>query len=239
LIDGVDQCHQQAHRGGCGIGRDHAHAPNHARVLAGRWRRRWVRRCRGRVAHLRPKNASTAEGVPTRRSSRGGINKWTCSLPHETVFCVGGGEGGPSFFTSPVRFVCGAVVPGGASSSSRERCAERSATSLGQLRPSGVRHLEVEVGRAVRLGKVVELLQSPPPAASAALTRALGFPMERWRALRRRPPPSRGAGARERRGAACADLLPDTCSPFPVNGCRSGREPGSLRLPGWAAASSG
>ena len=30
-------------------------------------------------------------------------------------------------------------------------------------------------------------------------------------------------------------LLP----PFPVNGCRSGRESGSLRLPGWAAASSG
>ena len=48
-----------------------------------------------------------------------------------------------------------------------------------------------------------------------------------------------GAGARERRGAACADLLPDTFSPLPVNGCRSGREPGPLQLPGWAAASSG
>ena len=35
------------------------------------------------------KNASTAEGVPARRSSRGGINQWTCSVPHETVFCVG------------------------------------------------------------------------------------------------------------------------------------------------------
>ena len=151
--------HLQAHRGGCGIGRDHAHAPNHARVLAGRWRRRWVRRW-GDAWRTCGQNASTAEGVPARRSSRGGINKWTCSLPHETVFCVGGGEGGPSFFTSPVRFVCGAVVPGGASSSSRERCADLSATSLGQLRPSGVRHLEVEVDHTVRLGKVVELLQA-------------------------------------------------------------------------------
>ena len=41
------------------------------------------------------------------------------------------------------------------------------------------------------------------------------------------------------RGAACADLLPDTFPPLPVNGCRSGREPGSLRLPGWALSSSG
>ena len=39
-------------------------------------------------------------------------------------------------------------------------------------------------------------------------------------------------GAREWRGAACADLLPDTFSPFPVNGCSSGREPASLRLKG-------
>ena len=46
-------------------------------------------------------------------------------------------------------------------------------------------------------------------------------------------------GARERRGAACADLLPDTFPPLPVNGCRSGRKPGPLRLPGWAAASGG
>ena len=61
----------------------------------------------------------------------------------------------------------------------------------------------------------------------------------RWSALRRRPLPSRYTGARERRGAACAHLLPDIYSPFPVNGCRSGREPGPLRLPGWAAASSG
>ena len=35
-------------------------------------------------------------------------------------------------------------------------------------------------------------------------------------------------GARERRGAACADLLPDTFPPLPVNGCRFGREPASL-----------
>ena len=72
LTDGVDQCHQQAHRGGCGIGRDHAHAPNHARVLAGRWRRRWVRRW-GDAWRTCGQNASTAEGVPARRSSRGGI----------------------------------------------------------------------------------------------------------------------------------------------------------------------
>ena len=58
------------------------------------------------------------------------------------------------------------------------------------------------------------------------------------RALRRRPPALPAApGARERRGAACADLLPDTFPPFPVNGCRSGRESGSLRLR--RAASSG
>ena len=44
---------------------------------------------------------------------------------------------------------------------------------------------------------------------------------------------------RARRGAARVDLLPDTSSPFPVNGCRSGRESGPLRLPGWAAASGG
>ena len=37
---------------------------------------------------------------------------------------------------------------------------------------------------------------------------------------------SRGAGA------ACADRLPDTFSFFPVNGCSSDRESGSLRLPG-------
>ena len=62
----------------------------------------------------------------------------------------------------------------------------------------------------------------------------------RWRgAPRRRPLPSRCAGAHERRGAACADILPDTFPPFPVNGCRSGRESGSLRLPGWALSSSG
>ena len=71
------------------------------------------------------------------------------------------------------------------------------------------------------------------PAASS------GQGLGRWRALRRRPLASCCAGARERRGAACADLLPDTISPFPVNGCRSGREPGSLRLPGWPAATSG
>jgi len=47
------------------------------------------------------------------------------------------------------------------------------------------------------------------------------------------------SGARERRGAACADLLPDTFPPLPVNGCRFGRESGPLRLPGWAAASGG
>ena len=88
MIDGVDQCHQQAHRGGCGIGRDHAHAPNHARVLAGRWRRRMGTPLSGTRGAPAAKNASTAEGVPARRSSRGGINKWTCSLPHETVFCV-------------------------------------------------------------------------------------------------------------------------------------------------------
>ena len=35
-------------------------------------------------------------------------------------------------------------------------------------------------------------------------------------------------GARERRGAACSDLLPDTFSPLPVNGCRSGREFGRV-----------
>ena len=48
------------------------------------------------------------------------------------------------------------------------------------------------------------------------------------RALRRRPPPSRCAGARERRGTACADHLPDIFPPFPVNGYSSGRESGSL-----------
>ena len=64
--------HLQAHRGGCGIGRDHAHAPNHARVLAGRWRRRWARRC-GDAWRTCGQNVSTAEGVPARRSSRGGI----------------------------------------------------------------------------------------------------------------------------------------------------------------------
>ena len=57
----------------------------------------------------------------------------------------------------------------------------------------------------------------------------------RRRALRRRPLHPRCAGARAWRGAACADLLPDTISPFPVKGCSSGRESGSLRLPGWAA----
>ena len=31
---------------------------------------------------------------------------------HETVFCVGGREADQSFSTSPVRFVCGAAVPG-------------------------------------------------------------------------------------------------------------------------------
>ena len=41
---------------------------------------------------------------------------------------------------------------------------------------------------------------------------------------------SRGAGA------ACADRLPDTFSFFPVNGCSSDRESGSLRLPGGARA---
>ena len=54
----------------------------------------------------------------------------------------------------------------------------------------------------------------------------------RWRAPRRRPLPSRCAGARERRGAACADFLPADSSPFPVKDCSSGRESGSLRLPG-------
>ena len=81
--------------------------------------------------------------------------------PRDRLLCRVEGKRGPSFSTSPVRFVCGAAVPGGrASSSSRERCADLSATSLCQLRPSGVRHLEVEVDRAVRLGKVVELLQA-------------------------------------------------------------------------------
>ena len=35
-----------------------------------------------------------------------------CLLPHETVFCVGGGEVDQSFSTSPVRFMYGAAVPG-------------------------------------------------------------------------------------------------------------------------------
>ena len=64
-----------------------------------------------------------------------------------------------------------------------------------------------------------------------------GQGLGRWSALRRRPLPSRYTGARERRGAACDDLLPDTFSPFPVNGCRSGRELGWLLLKGgngWA-----
>ena len=56
--------------------------------------------------------------------------------------------------------------------------------------------------------------------------------MERRRALRRRPLPSRCAGARERRGTACTDFLPANSSTFPVKGCSSGRESGSLRLPG-------
>jgi hypothetical protein len=33
-------------------------------------------------------------------------------------------------------------------------------------------------------------------------------------------------GARERRGAACADLLPADSSTFPVKGCSSSRESG-------------
>ena len=41
-----------------------------------------------------------------------------------------------------------------------------------------------------------------------------------------------GEGARERRGAACTDLLPADSSTFPVKGCSSGRESGSLRLKG-------
>ena len=45
----------------------------------------------------------------------------------------------------------------------------------------------------------------------------------------------RAARARARgAGAACAHLLPDTSSPFPVNGCSSGCESGWSRLPGWA-----
>ena len=54
----------------------------------------------------------------------------------------------------------------------------------------------------------------------------------RWGAMRRRPLGSCCAGARERRGAACTDLLPANSSTFPVKGCRSGRGSGSLRLPG-------
>ena len=69
-----------------------------------------------------------------------------------------------------------------------------------------------------------------PGWAAASSGQGLG----RWRALRRRPLPSRYKGAHERRGAACADLLPADSSRLPVKGCSSGRESGSLRLPGWA-----
>ena len=41
-----------------------------------------------------------------------------------------------------------------------------------------------------------------------------------------------GVVARERQGAARADLLPADSSPFPVKDCSSGRESGSLRLKG-------
>ena len=83
------------------------------------------------------------------------------------------------------------------------------------------------------------MLQGLPNAAER---RAVGWGKcgGRWRGRRDIDHwPSCGAGARGRRGAARADLLPDTFPPFPVNGCRSGRESGSLRLPGWALSSSG
>ena len=57
--------------------------------------------------------------------------------------------------------------------------------------------------------------------------------------MRRRPPPSCCADARERRGAACADLLPADSSSLPVKGCSSGRESGSLRKPGGQRLGSG
>ena len=72
--------------------------------------------------------------------------------------------------------------------------------------------------------------------AAARLQRLAVGTVGRWSAPRRRPLPSRCAGAHERRGAACADPLPADSSSLPVKGCSSGRESGSLRLPGWAAA---
>ena len=71
------------------------------------------------------------------------------------------------------------------------------------------------------------MLQGLPIAAER---RAVGWgKWGRWRGrcdVDRRLPAA--PGARERRGAACADHLPDTFPPLPVNGCRFGREPGSL-----------
>ena len=49
----------------------------------------WACRCRGRVAHLRPKTRPPPKACQHGAVAGGGeINKWACSLPHETVFCV-------------------------------------------------------------------------------------------------------------------------------------------------------
>ena len=99
--------------------------------------------------------------------------------------------------------------------------------------------LEQLVPTSSRLILHLSRLKIAVPAANLVRWRALSS--SGWgRALKRAATPSAGSraapGARERRGAACAHLLPDIYSLFPVNGCRSGRESGSLRLPGWAAA---
>ena len=73
LIDGVDQCHQQAHRGGCGH-RAGSRARAQSRARAGRAVAATMGApLSGTRGGPAAKNASTAEGVPARRSSRGGI----------------------------------------------------------------------------------------------------------------------------------------------------------------------
>ena len=71
----------------------------------------------------------------------------------------------------------------------------------------------------------------PAPAASSGWAVGAGArrDVDRWLSA---------AQARARgRGVARADLLPADSSLFPVNGCRSGRKPGSLWLPGgWRLA---
>ena len=61
----------------------------------------------------------------------------------------------------------------------------------------------------------------------------------RWSALRRGPLVSCCAGARERRGPACTDVLPADSSTFPANVCTFGREVGGLRLPAGAVGGQG